>query len=201
MVILYYFSKFGWTVPFNYKNALTIKDSLENILITSKRSPQLIEAERRKKFLNIFLLISSKNIIKRYSRYTSLGAVFAERFNCTFTGLPKKLIYETGDADWVDVLPTITKQYIIRLHSSAKLSPIQASSRKKKGFVNQVFLDKEKKIEPKFIIHDLVRTADLKKTFSKYDTSSWSYNLYKITEVVKGTIPSYKITGIPERYN
>ena len=32
------FSKFGWTVPLRYKNALTIKHSFENIIINSKRN-------------------------------------------------------------------------------------------------------------------------------------------------------------------
>ena len=39
------------------------------------------------------------------------------------------------------------------------------------------------------------------KTFSKADSTSWSYNLYKITEIVKATIPTYKINQLHERYN
>ena len=39
------FSKFGWTVPIKNKNAQTIKDSFENILISSKRKPNLIESD------------------------------------------------------------------------------------------------------------------------------------------------------------
>ena len=62
-------------------------------------------------------------------------------------------------------------------------------------------MDKRKKIKPKFQINDLVRVADLKKTFSKGDTTNWSYKLYKITEIVNDTIPSYKINNLPERYN
>ena len=56
-------------------------------------------------------------------------------------------------------------------------------------------------MKPKYEIGDLVRTADLKKTFSKSDTTNWSYKLYKITEIVNDTIPSYKINNLPERYN
>ena len=52
-----------------------------------------------------------------------------------------------------------------------------------------------------FQINDLVRTADLKKTFSKSHTTNWSYKLYKITEIIKDTIPSYKIDNLSERYN
>ena len=37
--------------------------------------------------------------------------------------------------------------------------------------------------------------------FSKGDTTNWSYKLYKITEIVNDTIPSYKINNLPEKYN
>ena len=152
-----------------------MKDSFESILISSKRKPNLIESDRRKEFYNnIFQDFLNKNNIKIYSRKTSLGAVFAERFNHTIKDLLKKPVFEKGDGKWIDVLPTVTKQYNNRIHSSAKLTPIQASLKKNEGYVYKILLDKRKKITPKFQINDLVRTADLKKTFSKGDTTKWS---------------------------
>ena len=50
-------------------------------------------------------------------------------------------------------------------------------------------------------MNDLVRTADLKKKFSKSDWTNWSYILYKFTKIVNDTIPSYKINQFPERFN
>ena len=78
---------------------------------------------------------------------------------------------------------------------------MQASLKKNEGYVYKNLLDKRKKIKPEFQINELVRTADLKKTFSKGDTTNWSYKLYKITEILNETIPSYKINNLPERYN
>ena len=196
------FSKFGWTIPLKNKNAQTIKDSFENILINSKRKPNLIETDRGKEFYNnIFQDFLNKNNIKLYSRNNSLGAVFAERFNRTIRDLLKRPVFEKGDAKWIDVLPKITKQYNNRIHSSTKLTPIQASLKKNEGYVYKILLDKRKKIKPKFQINDLVRVADLKKTFSKGDTTNWSYKLYKITEIFNDTIPTYHIDNLPERYN
>ena len=196
------FSKFGWTIPLKNKNAQTIKDSFENILINSKRKPNLIETDRGKEFYNnIFEDCLNKNNIKLYSRNSSYGAVFAERFNRTIRDLLKKIVFEKGDGNWIDVLPMITKQYNNKVHSSTKLSPIQASLKKNEGYVYKNLLDKRKKVKPKFQINDLVRTADLKKTFSKGDTTNWSDKLYKITEIINDTIPSYKINNLPERYN
>ena len=196
------FSKFGWTVPLKNKNAQTIRDCFENILIKSKRSPNLIETDRGKEFYNnIFQDFLNKNNIKLSSRNSSYGAVFAERFNRTIRDLLKKIVFEQGDAKWIDILPTITEQYNNRIHTSTKLSPKDASLKKNEGFVYKNLLDKRKKVKPKFQINDLVRTADSKRTFSKGDTTNWSYKLYKITEIVNDTIPSYKINNLPERYN
>ena len=184
------------------KNAQTIKDSFENILISSKRKPNLIETDRGKEFYNnIFQDFLNKNNIKLYSRNSSYGAVFAERFNRTIRNHLKKIVFERGDANWIDILQTITKQYNNRIHSSTKLTPIQASLKKNERYVYKNLLDKRKKIKPKFQINDLVRTADLKKTFPKGDTTNWSYELYKITEIINDTIPAYKIDNLKERYN
>ena len=81
------------------------------------------------------------------------------------------------------------------------MTPIQASLKKNEAYVYKNLLDKRKKVKPKYEIDDIVRTADLKKTFSKGDTTNWSYKLYKITEIVNDTIPSYRLDNLPERYN
>ena len=142
------FSKFGWTVPLK-KNAQTIKNSFENILIKSKRKPNLIEKDRGKEFYNkIFQDFLNENDIKLYSRNTSLGAVFAERCNLTIRNLLKRPVFEKGDGNWIDVLPKITKQYNNKVHSNTKLSPIQASLKKNEGYVYKNLLDKRKEIKP-----------------------------------------------------
>ena len=139
--------------------------------------------------------------MKLYSRKTYLGAVFVERYNKTIRNFLKKPVFENGDGKWIDVLPTITKQYNIRIHTSTKLSLKDASFKKNEGFVYKNLLDKCKKVKPKFQVNELVRTADLKKTFSKSDTTNWSYKLYKITEIINDTLPAFKIDNLPKRYN
>ena len=171
-------------------------------MISSKRSPNLIESDRGKEFYKkIFQDFLNKNNIKLYSRNSSFGSVFAERFNRTIRDLFKRPVFEKSDSNWIDVLPTITKQYNNRIHTSTKLSPKDASLKKNEGFVFKNLLDKRKKVKSKFQINDLVRVADLKKTFSKGDTTNWSYKLYKNTEKINDTIPSYHIDNLKERYN
>ena len=202
LVIIDNFSKIGWTVPIKNKNAQTIKDSFEHILISSKRKPNSIENDRSKEsYKIIFQDFLNKNNIKIYSIKTDLCAVFAEQFSSVIRDLLKHIAFERGDGDWIDILHTITKQYIIRIHSSTKLTPIQASLKKNEGYVYNNLLDKRKKIKPKYEISDLVRTADLKKTFSKGDTANWSFKLYTIKKILNDIVPIYPIDTLSERYN
>ena len=163
LVIVDNFSKFGWTVPLKNKKVQTLKDSFENISISSKRKLGLTESNRGKEFYNNnFQDVLNKNIIKIFSRNSSYSAVFAECFNRTIRDLLKQIVFEKGDGNWIDVLSKITKQYNNRIHSSTRLSPIQAPLKKNEGYVYKIFLDKRKKIKPKYQINDLVRVPDLR---------------------------------------
>ena len=109
-VIRHNFSKNGWTLPLK-KNAQTIKDSFEKVLISSERRPNSIESDRGNEIHNnIFQDFLIKNNFKFSSRNSSYGAVFAERFNRTIRDLFKRPVFEKGDGNWIDVLPEITKQ-------------------------------------------------------------------------------------------
>ena len=90
---------------------------------------------------NIFQDFLNQNNIELFSRNTDLGAVFAERFNLTIRNLLKRPVFEKSDGNWIDVLPTKTRQYNNRIHSSTKLTPIQAGLKKNEGFVYKILLD------------------------------------------------------------
>ena len=81
------------------------------------------------------------------------------------------------------------------------MTPKQASkkSNERKVFTN--LQDRRIKQKPKFVLGQLVRKADIKRVFSKDDSTNWSYKLYTITEVIHDTLPSYRINYLPERYN
>ena len=106
----------------------TIKDAFSTILTQSKRKPKLIETDDGKKFTNkIFESYFKSKNIKSYSRYTSKGAIFAERFNRTIRNLLKKPVFENGDAKWIDIIDSIIKKYNKTVHCSTKMTPTRTS--------------------------------------------------------------------------
>ena len=144
--------------------------------------------------------MKSKNN-QHYSFFTDKGPSIAERVIRTVRNLLKKPVFEKGKADWLSELPSVIKKYNNTIHSSTKMTPIQASKKSNEKLVYNNLKDNRKIQKPKYKLGDLVRTADIKRVFSKGDSTNYSYKLYTITEIIHDTIPSYRIDYLPERYN
>ena len=111
-------------------------------------------------------ILNNKNI-KRYSRYTDKGAVFAERFNRTIRYLLQKPVFEKGHANWNSELPSVIKQYSNTIHSSIKMTPIQASEKSNEKLVSSNLQDGRTKQQPKFKFGQLVVQLTIKKCSQK----------------------------------
>ena len=113
--------------------------------------------------------------------------------------LLRKPLLEKGRADWVSELPSVIKHYNNTIHSSIKMTPLQASKRNNEKVVyNNLKYNREVQ-KPKSKLVQLVILADTKRVFSKGDSTDWSYKLYKITSVIHDIISSYRIDYSPER--
>ena len=93
------------------KYAQTIKDTFSQTIKTTKHKTNSNERDDRKEYVNInFNEFSGKNINGKYSRYTSRGAVFVERFNKTKRNLIRKLVFEKWNGNWLVELPAVLKK-------------------------------------------------------------------------------------------
>ena len=80
------------------------------------------------------------------------------------------------------------------------MTPFQASKKLNDEEVYANLRDKREIRKPKFKLGQLIRTADIKRVFSKSDSTKYSYKLYTITEVIHDTVTSYRTDYVPERY-
>ena len=201
-IVINNFSKYLWAIPLKNKYGQAITNEFLNILTKSKRKPLKIESDRGTEFYNSIFqnLLKSENI-HHYSRYTDKGPSIAERVIRTIRNLLKKPVFEKGNADWLSELPPVIMQYNNTIHSSTKMTPIQASKESNEKIVYSNLRDRREVQKPEFELGDLIRTSDIKKVFSKCDSTNYSYKLYTITEVIHDTIPSYRIDYLLERYN
>ena len=106
------FIKFGRTILYKNKNAPTITNFFDKILISSKREPNLNETDRGKKFYNkIFQIILNSNNIKHHSRNTSIGAFLAERLAVLVEMFLNDQFLKKGGSNWIHISPTIIRQF------------------------------------------------------------------------------------------
>ena len=109
----------------------------------------------------------------------------------------KKPIFEKAFADWSSEIPSIIKKYNNTTHNSIKTTPIQASKKTNEKLVFSNLEDKRQKQTPKLQQGQLVRTADIKRNFSKGDSTNWSYKLFRLLKSYKTQFPLMESTVYP----
>ena len=125
--------------------------------------------------------------IKKHSRYTSKGVVFAKIFPRTIRSLLGKLVSGKGSANGIELLTTFTKKYNKAKHSTFKLIPVKASSKKNENDVLEKLKNKRDRRTQMIKVADLVGTADLTRMFPKGNITSWSHKIYSITDFINDT--------------
>ena len=196
------FSKYLWAIQLKNMYSQTITDEFSKLLTASKRKPLKIESDSGSEFyISIFRNFLKSKIKHHYSRSTDKGPSKAERVIRTIRNLLMKPLFLAGNADWLSGLSAVVNKYNNTIHHSTKMTPIQASKKANEKAVFDNLRDKRETQKPKFKIGQLVRTADIKRVFSKGDSTNYSFKIYTITEVIRDTISSYRIDYLPERYN
>ena len=189
-------------IPFINRNSKTLTEEISNILTKSKQKPIKTKSDRGKEWYNsIFQELLKIRNIHRYSRFTDKGLYFCERAIRSLRNLIKKPVFEKRKADWLSELPSVIKKYNITIHSSRKMTLIQASKKAKEKLGHNNLKDNREIQKPKFQLGQLVRTADIERVYSEGDLINWSYKLYTLTEVIHDTISSYRIDYLHGRYN
>ena len=118
-------------------------------------------------------MLKAKNI-RHYSRFTDKGPSIAERVIRTLRNLLKKPVFVAGNADWLSELPSFNKQNTNTIHHSRKRTPVPASKKTNEKLAYSNPQDKREKLIPKYKLGDLVRTTDIKRVFSKRDSTNYS---------------------------
>ena len=84
----------------------------------------------------------------------------------------------------MDVLQKMVNNYNETVHSSTKMTPIEANKRENE---DRVWMNKygflKPGMTPKFSVGDKVRITKKKKTFEKVYTPRWTEEVFKITEI------------------
>ena len=158
-----------WAISLKNKNSQTITNEFSLILAKSKRSPPLkIESDRGSEWYNSIIqnFLKAKHI-QHYSQFTYKGPSICERVIRSLCDLLKKPVLLKGNADWL--CESVIKKYNNTFHHTVKKTPIQASKNVNEKVVYNNLKNNRGKHIADFQLGQLVRSADIKRVFSKGD--------------------------------
>ena len=110
-----------------------------------------------------------------------------------------KYFTDNNTYTYIDILPDLVEDYNNTVHSSTKLTPVEASKKKNELTVwRNLYPDRLKihDLTPKFSVGDEVRISKKKKTFEKGYTTRWTEEIFTITKIQNTNPITYKIADL-----
>ncbi len=155
-----------------------------------------------------FLSKPFQNFLKKHDIYHDINRIgdhkalsFIDSFTRTFRRRLESMKIALNTPRWVDKLENIINAYNHTIHSSIKITPIEALSSNQQ-YDKQVSLKVKKartlqKKKRAFVIGDRVRHMLQKSIFEKGTRAQWSKNVYTIERIQNG---QYYLTGVNRFY-
>ena len=192
LCVINLFSKYVWVVPLKDKKGVSIVNTFQKILNSSKRKPNKIWVDQRSEFYNNhFKKWLKDNDITMYSTYNEVKSAVAERFIKTLENKICKHMTAISKNVYFDVLDDIVDEYNNTYHKTIKMKPRDV---KDNSFAEYNEESNEK--DPKFKVGDHVRISKFKNVFAKGYTPNWSEEIF-VVKKIKNTVPwTYVISDL-----
>ena len=193
LLVIDIFSKYGWIVPLKNKKGETVANALKTIF--KERKPEKLWTDKGREFYNKDV----KDLVELYSTENEEKSSIVERWIRTMKEKMWKYFTDNNTYNYMNVLPNLVKDYNNTVHSSTKLTPIDASKKKNELTVwRNLYPDRFKinELTPKFSVGDEVRITKKKKVFEKGYTTRWTEEIFTIKEIRNTNPITYKLEDL-----
>ena len=193
LLVIDTFSKYGWIVPLQNKQGVTVADALKKIF--EERRPGKLWTDKGNEFYNKDV----KRLVELYSTENKEKSSIVERWIRTMKEKMWKYFTDNNTYTYMDVLPYLVEDYNNTVHSSTKLTPVEASKKKNELTVwMNLYPDRYKinDITPKFSVGDEVRISKNKAVFEKGYTTRWTEEIFTITKIQNTNPVTYKLADL-----
>ena len=193
LLVIDTFSKYSWIVPLKNKKGETVAEALKNIF--EERKPEKLWTDKGTEFKNK----NVKKLIEVYSTENEEKSSIVERWIRTMKEKMWKYFTDNKTLTYMNVLPDLVEDYNNTVHSSIKMTPIEASKKKNELTVwRNLYPDRYKiyDLTPKFSVGDKVRVTKKKDVFEKGYTTRWREEIFKIKEIQNTNPITYKIEDL-----
>ena len=193
LLVIDIFSKYGWIIPLKNKKGETVANALKTIF--KERKPEKLWTDKGREFYNKDV----KDLTELYSTENEEKSSIVERWIRTMKEKMWKYFTDNNTYNYMNILPELVKDYNNTVHSSTKLTPIDASKKKNELTVwRNLYPDRYKinNLTPKFSVGDVVRITKKKKVFEKGYTTRWTEEIFTIKEIRNTDPITYKLEDL-----
>ena len=193
LLVIDIFSKYDWIVPLKNKKGETVANALKTIF--KERKPGKLWTDKGREFYNKDV----KDLVELYSTENEEKSSIVERWIRTMKEKMWKYFTDNNTYNYMDVLPELVENYNNTVHSSTKLTPIDASKEENELTVwRNLYPDRFKinELTPKFSVGDRVRITKKKKVFEKSYTTRWTEEIFTIKEIQNTNPITYKLEDL-----
>ena len=137
LLVLDFFSKYGWIVPLKTKTVLEVSKALQIIFKENKENkPKMLLVDKGKEYCNKNVLdLLAKNDVKIYCTENEEKSSVCERWNRTIKTKMYKQFTIRNNTVYIDILSKILSSYNNSKHRSIGMTPSQARQPRNYGKV------------------------------------------------------------------
>ena len=193
LLVIDIFSKYGWIVPLKNKKGVSVAKALENIF--QERKPGKLWTDKGAEFYNKDV----KKLLDIYSTENEEKSSIVERWIRTMKEKMWKYFTDNNTYRYIDILPDLVEDYNNTVHTSIKMTPIEASKKENELTVwRNLYPDRYKihNLQPKFSVGDEVRITKKKKVFEKGYTTRWTEEIFTIKKIQNTNPITYKLEDL-----
>ena len=195
LLVIDIFNKYGWIKPLKDKKGETIVKALKEIFKESGRRPAKLWTDKGREFFNKDV----RDLVELYATENEEKSSIAERWIRTMKEKMFKYFTDYNTNTYIDVLPDLVEDYNNTVHSSTKLTPVEASKKENELKVwRNLYPNRYKtsRLNPKFSVGDEVRITKKKKVFEKGYTTRWTEEIFTIKEIRETNPITYKLEDL-----
>ena len=186
------FSKYGWIVPLKSKTGIDVANAL--IKIFCERRCMKMWVNKGKEFYNKHVKALG---IQLYSTENEEKSSVVEQWNRTMKEKMFKYFSANSTRKYINVLDEMVNNYNNTKHSSIKMTPVEASDKKKNK--NRVWMNLNGKartnpMKPKFLVGEKMRITKKKTVFEKGYPPKWTEEVFTVSQIQYTDPPTYKIS-------
>ena len=194
------FSKIAWVYPLKLNNCDTVMKCFQDILSKCGKKPDRLNSDRGSELIcKKFEKFLSDEKIFHYLSYSDRKCPIIERFNLTFQNIIYKMMAYNRTLKWTSFVEKALTIYNNRIHSTIKMTPLEAEKDEneievRKNLLTYFHKRGGKRKKPKFALNNSVRIWKKRGTFHRGYDENFSQEYFKINDVKTNLpVPRYQL--------